>query len=129
MNGNESVEDDSPALGMCGSSSKPLRRSERLVALRNGNAGSDSRQQGLTFIFTDGQNDRIPAGHADVRLIEANHFAASRNGIDPFWANVPLPDGKGSYVYQRLPMTTRACNDTSQRIFRLCRSICVQNDR
>ena len=43
--------------------------------------------------------------HADVRLIEANHFAKrSRNGwTDPFWANVPVPDGKGSYVYQRLP--------------------------
>ncbi|WP_290541083.1 glycoside hydrolase domain-containing protein [Alistipes sp.] len=43
--------------------------------------------------------------HADVRLIEANHFAKrSHNGwTDPFWAEIPVLNGNGNYVRKRLP--------------------------
>lgn len=109
MNGNESVEDDSPAYWEC------MRQLVETASAygqnvwllyETGTPVPTADGKGLTFDFSRmDKTIEFLLRHADVRLIEANHFAKrSRNGwTDPFWANVPVPDGKGSYVYQRLP--------------------------
>ena len=109
MNDNESVEDDSPAYWEC------MRRLVETASAygqnvwllyETGTPVPTADGKGLTFDFSRmDKTIEFLLRHADVRLIEANHFAKrSRNGwTDPFWANVPVPDGKGSYVYQRLP--------------------------
>ena len=109
MNDNEYVEDDSPAYWEC------MRQLVETASAygqnvwllyETGTPVPTADGKGLTFDFSRmDKTIEFLLRHADVRLIEANHFAKrSHNGwTDPFWANVPVPDGEGSYVYQRLP--------------------------
>lgn len=109
MNGNEPVEDDSPVYWEC---------MQRLVetASANGQNVWLLYETGIPVPAADGKSPEFDFSrmdktiefllrHADVRLIEANHFAKrSHNGwTDPFWANIPVPDGKGGYASRRLP--------------------------
>lgn len=109
MNGGRPVEDDTPVYWEC------MRQLVETASAYGQNVwllhetgiphpSADGKS--LTFDFSRmDKTIEFLLRHADVRLIEANHFAKrSRNGwTDPFWADVPVTDGKGGCIHLRLP--------------------------
>lgn len=88
--------------------------------------------KGLTFDFSRmDKTIEFLLRHADVRLIEANHFAKrSRNGGPILSGPTYRPRRQGAPMFINVcPMTTRACNDTSQRISGSAGAFAFQNDR
>jgi hypothetical protein len=111
VNGCDSVADDSPLYW------KYLDKMVKMASAYGQNVwiiydqgkpvvSPDGKSMSFDFTRMD-KSIEFLLGHTDVRMIEAHHIASrsQNHWADPFWAEVPVLDGKGGYVIKRLPYT------------------------